>query len=260
MHKPAFFCYHQAVQNILALSTSGTALMTATVDILRDLHRIHTHLVDVQGQLDRCPKQILSAQTVVKLAENKLDEQKQDLQAQQLACSQVELSLAESEERNNKLETRLKECASNKEYQTVKDEIAAVQQTASNLSDDILQRYDAIDTQQASVNQTQEDIETAKADLDQTEKRVQQLQSTLNVDLQRIQSQLSDSEAELPGEFRTEYERKTNARGEEGLAVVEEHCCGSCFQQITLQMESELKSAKLVQCKGCGAILYTVEG
>jgi predicted nucleic acid-binding Zn-ribbon protein len=40
------------------------------------------------------------------------------------------------------------------------------------------------------------------------------------------------------------------------LASVEENVCGGCGQQITLNMENELRLSRPVFCKNCGCLLY----
>ena len=93
----------------------------------------------------------------------------------------------------------------------------------------------------------------------ETELHIAQEESTLTTESARIALQLKAAEDNLPSEFRSEYLRMTEARGAEGLAEVTDNCCGTCFQQISLQMESELRVGKMVQCKACAAILYSAQ-
>lgn len=233
--------------------------MTATVDILRDLHRIHTQLTDLHARLERCPKQLDVAQTRVVRAESDHKQKKALIQQLTLASKEQELLLGEQEARINTLKGKLKECSSNKEYQTLNDEIAAINEKVSSISDDILQQYDNLETEQTTLDKMQTDVEDSRSTLVETESFVAQEESTLETEISRIRVQLKDAEGDLPHDFRSEYSRMTEARGAEGLAEVTENCCGTCFQQISLQMESELRVGKMVQCKACAAILYTAQ-
>ena len=231
--------------------------MTATVDILRDLHRIHSQLTDLRARLERCPKQLDAAHTRLSSAESNRDQQKDTIQQLTLASKQQELLLGEREARVDTLKSKLKECSSNKEYQTLSDEIATINENVSSISDDILQQYDHLETEQTSLDALHTEVQASQSFLADTEIRITQEKSTLAMEISRIEQQLKDAEGDLPNEFRAEYSRMTDARGAEGLAEVTDNCCGTCFQQITLQMESELRVSKLVQCQGCAAILYS---
>jgi predicted nucleic acid-binding Zn-ribbon protein len=233
--------------------------MTATVDILRDLHRIHTQLTDLYARLERCPKQLDVAQTRLVHAESDHKQQKADIQQLTLASKEQELLLGEREARVETLKGKLKECSSNKEYQTLNNEIASINETVSSISDDILQQYDHLETEQTTLDAMQNDVEDSRTSLTETESFITQEESTLETEISRIGVQLKDAEGILPPEYRSEYSRMTEARGAEGLAEVTENCCGTCFQQISLQMESELRVGKMVQCKACAAILYSAQ-
>ena len=233
--------------------------MTATVDILRDLHRIHAQITDLRARLERCPKQLDAAQTRLVRAGSAHELQKATIQQLTLASKKEELLLGEREARVEILQGKLRECSSNKEYQTLNNEIAAINKTVSSLSDDILQLYDNLETEQSTLNTLHNDIESSRTSLTETELHIAQEESTLTMENARITLQLKDAEGILPPEFHSEYRRMTEARGPEGLAEVTDNCCGTCFQQISLQMESELRVGKMVQCKACAAILYTAQ-
>jgi predicted nucleic acid-binding Zn-ribbon protein len=233
--------------------------MTATVDILRDLHRIHTQMTDMRARLERCPKQLDAAQTRLVRAESAHELQKSAIQQLTLASKKEELLLGEREARVETLQSKLKECSTNKEYQTLNNEIAAINETVSSLSDDILQLYDNLETEQSTLNSLHMDIEGSRTSLTETELHIVQEESTLTTENARITMQLESAEDNLPSEFHSEYRRMTQARGAEGLAEVTDNCCGTCFQQISLQMESELRVGKMVQCKACAAILYSAQ-
>ena len=233
--------------------------MTATVDILRDLHRIHAQLTDLRARLERCPKQLDAAQTRLDRAESAHELQKSDIQRLVLASKEQELLLGEREARVETLRGKLKECSSNKEYQTLNDEITAINEIVSSISDEILQQYDNLEIEQSTLDSLHSEIDISQSSLTETESRIVLEESTLTTEIARIELQLKSAENDLPHDYRGEYGRMTEARGAEGLAEVADNCCGTCFQQITLQMESELRIGKMVQCKSCAAILYSAQ-
>ena len=63
----------------------------------------------------------------------------------------------------------------------------------------------------------------------------------------------------LPVDLRAEYNRISEARGEEALAAVDDNVCGGCYQTLTPQTINELVLTKAVFCKTCGCLLYLSE-
>jgi len=233
--------------------------MPTVLNVLRNLHRIHQQLADIQAQLDRCPKLLKASQTKVVQAESAFSDQKGQIQQLQLAAKEQELVLEERAAKITDRQARLKECSSNKEYQALKDEIQSEEQANSDLSDQILLAYEAIDQQQEKAAELEGTLSEAQQVLATTTTQVTERESSLRVDLERIQSELSSTEKELPAEFVGEYKRITAARGEDALGEVSENCCGNCYQQITAQMMNDVLTGKLTTCGSCGAILYSGE-
>jgi predicted nucleic acid-binding Zn-ribbon protein len=63
----------------------------------------------------------------------------------------------------------------------------------------------------------------------------------------------------LPADFKVDYQRVVRGKGAQGLAEVDDNVCGACGQQITLNMQNELRLARPVFCKSCGCLLYLSE-
>ena len=53
--------------------------------------------------------------------------------------------------------------------------------------------------------------------------------------------------------------RRVVGGGDLIVAAADDGVCSGCGQQITLNMQNELRLARLVFCKSCGRILYLPE-
>ena len=230
--------------------------MTAVLNVLRDLHRIHQQLADIRGRLERCPKLLRTAQNKVEQSEASLQVQKQQIQQLHLAAKEQELVLEGRAAKIADRQARLKTCASNKEYQTLKSEIQSEEEANSELSDTILLAYEAIDQQQLLASELETSVVEATQDYDTTAAQVGEREASLKIDLNRIETELSSTESELPSEFVSEYKRIVTARGADALGGVTDNCCGNCYRQITAQMTNDILVGKLTICGSCGAILY----
>ena len=233
--------------------------MAAVLNVLRDLHRIHQQLTDLRERLERCPRLLKAAQKQVDDAHQLLTDQKAETQTFQLAAKEQELVLEERAAKILNRQARLKECASNKEYQMLKDEIQSDEAANSELSDKILLAYEAIDQQQEQAQSLAEEVARVEQEQQKTAEQVAEREAVLNTDLERIQAELQNAEAELPSEFVGEYRRISAAKGEDAFGHVSDKYCGTCSRQITAQMNNDVLTGKLTICGSCGAILYPKE-
>lgn len=227
--------------------------------ILCELHRIHRQLAELQSRLTRGPRQIAAAQAALDSRHAELANAKQMVTKSRIAVDHKELQLKQREDRIEDVKRKLNAAKSNREYQTLLEQIAADQQANSVLSDEILEMYDRIASEQKSVAQAEAHIAASQAELEKIRRRVEGERDSLESDLGRLTGELRTAEQRLPADVRAEYSRAVKGRGAEALAPLEGDCCGGCYQQTTVQMFSELKSSRFVLCNSCGRILYLPE-
>lgn len=234
--------------------------MTITASALRELHRIHRQMTDLKSRLDRGPKQLAAAEGSVRRMETELEQAKEATKKAKVACDDKQLQLKERENRIADLQAKLNTAASNKEYQTLKDQIAADQQANLVLQDEILEGLDKIDQLGTAEQAADDNLAKAKDEAGKVKSRVDGERENLESELERVQGELHRVEAELPDDFRRDYDRIAKVRGEDALAQVDGEVCGGCYQRLTTQMMNELYLSKPVFCKSCGCLLYLEEG
>jgi predicted nucleic acid-binding Zn-ribbon protein len=233
--------------------------MTVSADALRQLHRLHRQLTDLRGRLDRGPKQVQAASLNLTRLKSTVDQAKEALTRTRVHADDKQLQLRQREDRIKDLQLKLNSCNNNREYQALREQIAADEQANSVLSDEILEALEKIDEQLEQLAQTEQSLNTANQEFEKLQRRVQTERSGLESELERVQSELVDAEAALPADFRADYQRITRVRGEEALAQVDGNTCGACYQVLTHQTINELRMSKPVFCKSCGAVLYLPE-
>lgn len=233
--------------------------MTVEAAALRELHRLHQQKSDLQGRLDRGPKQIKASAANVTRLDAALGEAKEALQRTRMNVDSKSLSLKERESRILDVRARLNSASSNKEYQTYMEQIAADEQANSVLSDEIIELLDKVSADEQTAQGAEAAVTKAKADLKAVQDKVASEKDSLEGDLARVEAELSRAEEALPSDVRQDYQRKAKAHGEEALAPLEGDVCGGCYQRCTPQMINELTLSKVVFCQNCGCILYLPE-
>src|SRR5262245_63546971 len=136
--------------------------MPTLTDSLRTLHRIHRQLADLKGRLERGPRQIRAAEANVKKCEEELTHAKDAYKHAKLACDEKQLQLKSREAKLVDLQAKLNMAQSNKEYQLLKDQMAADKQANSVLADEILEALEKIEQLQAGGKTAEQQLTTRK--------------------------------------------------------------------------------------------------
>jgi predicted nucleic acid-binding Zn-ribbon protein len=233
--------------------------MPRLTESLRTLHRIHRQHSDLRDRLQRGPRQINIAEGSVKKSETELTQAKDAFKQAKMASDEKQLQLRQREAKLVDLQAKLNMAQSNKEYQLLKDQMAADKQANSVLADEILEALEKLDQLQAAVKTAEANLTKTKDELTKVRKRVSEQQQGLESELARVRAELKAAEDELDGDFKANYERLARSMGEDALAPVEGECCGGCSQVLTPQTLNALKLDKPLFCQSCGRFLYLPE-
>jgi len=230
-----------------------------SAELLQRLHRIYRQRTDVQGQIDRGPRQLQAGDNQVAVAEAAIEAATAAIKKAKMAADQKQLQLKEREDRIKSLRGKLNAAASNREFDTLKEQIAADDQATSVLSDEILEALEQIDVLELGRKAKQADAVARKAEQAKLVSSVTERLVVLREDMARIEAERTEAEVLVPESVKIEYTRLVSARGEEALAPIDDQTCGGCYQMLTTQMMNQIAMSRLVRCPTCGAFLYQRE-
>src|SRR5688572_9423427 len=191
--------------------------MPRLTDSLRTLHRIHRQHSDLKDRLKRGPRQIQVAEGSVKKCETDLAQAKDAYKQAKMASDDKQLQLKHRESKLVDLQAKLNMAQSNKEYQLLKDQMAADKQANSVLADEILEALDKIDHLQAAVKTAEANLAKTKDEQSKVRGRVSDQQQGLETELARVKAELHAAENQLEGNFKDNYLRLSQPMGEEAL-------------------------------------------
>ncbi len=233
--------------------------MSVDMSVLRDLHRMHRQQADIQSQLERGPRQVKAMQMQVDAAKNALESTRGTIRQKKMEADRKQLQLREREAKIRDLEIKLNQAKANREYQTLKEQIAADLQANNVLSDEILETLEEIDALEGSIPNFVEKLEEAEGELKKVSDNVAQRLQVLANELKRVQGDLQTTESTLTGDFRSEYLRIIPNRGEDAMAEIDGQSCGGCYTILSPQHLERLRIGRHVVCSSCGRILYSPE-
>ena len=228
--------------------------------LLGRLHSLLQQLTEIGDRMRRGPIKIRLAETnrdgFVKVLEGKKEEllaARKEARAKQSQLDDREAKLAD-------LQSKLNTAESNKEFQLIKDRIAADEQANSCQADEIFETLEKIDALEAEVQTATENMEKSQSELDAIDAKVTAELKELEIQESQIKEDLAQSEKQIHSDLKGPYRHVVKTKGEEALAETDLSTCGNCHQTIRPQVVSELKMQKAVICVGCGAILYRKTG
>lgn len=230
--------------------------MSISASVLQTLHRIHRQKTDLKGQLERGPKQIQAAKAKIDAAKKALEELREKQKNLRMDADRRQLQLREREQRITVLERQMNAAKENREYQTLKEQIAADLQANSVLSDEILELLEQVDAVHAQLEPATARIKAAEEAFAKVEKEVTERMQRVQVDLARVMGELTTVEKQLSADFKGEYDRLVLHKGEDGIAETEGNCCGGCYQMLPPQLLDRLAHNISVICPSCGRLLY----
>jgi hypothetical protein len=228
-------------------------------EALRELHRLHRQVADLKDRVARGLRMIHAGQQAIEHTAKEVGEAKESLKKTRMESDGQQLQLKEREDKLRDLQRKLNECKTNVEFKALKDQMAADQKANSVLEDEILEKLEKLEQLQHHVAEANARLTKVTAELQKTEARVAEAQDHLQADLDRVTAALRQAEAQLPEDFKAEYDRMVRAKGEEALAMVEGESCGGCHTMVTTQLLHRLKMSQVVFCKNCGSLMYLPE-
>ncbi|WP_238388583.1 zinc ribbon domain-containing protein [Roseimaritima ulvae] len=223
------------------------------------MHRLHRQINDIKGQLQRGPRQQKAGEAAVVACEQALSDAKETLKQARLASDEKQLQLKTREQRVADTQSKLNTASSNREYDALKEQIAADQQANEVLSDEIFESLEQLDELEAAVDKRAKELAQRQEDQTALLEQIATRQAVLTPDLERVQAELKETETAMPPEMKQEYDRIIAARGEDGLAPVDGESCGGCYQTLSPQVMNELYLNNYMVCSACGAWLYLPE-
>jgi predicted nucleic acid-binding Zn-ribbon protein len=225
---------------------------------LQELQVLDSRVAGLERKLEAIPGRIQvirdglqQSKAAVDAIRGKLDGTRKDIRAK-------EKDLEYQASQRKKLEAKLYEVKTNKEYSAVLAEIEAMKVEKGRLEEEILGLMEL----QERLGRESVDGETRLRPLE-AEARVQEAASTeemraLEVDLEGARSERASLAKDLPRDLIAQYGRILKQRGGLAVALVGSNgICSGCRVALTPQRFNEVRqSSHILLCENCGRFLY----
>ena len=230
--------------------------MSTAAGGLKELHRLHIRLQQVNETLERGPRQIRARQQFVERKQSDLEEYKAQFKQLRMAVDQKSLQLKTNENKIVELKAKLNMASSNREFEIFKTQIDADTMANSVLEDEILESLDKIDQMQVATGKCQQEVEAAMSEESRITDEVAAAEPGLREETAELESALQAAEHILSGSVAEAYRRLVQAHGAGALASVENKACTACHAILSPNPLVEVNTGKIILCRSCGRLLY----
>jgi predicted nucleic acid-binding Zn-ribbon protein len=228
---------------------------------LIELQGFDAKIATLDSEAARLPRQIETIQTALAEARKAAETVKTKLDATKKDLRSKEKDLEVANVKRQKLEGRLYEVKTNKEYSAVLLEIEEAKQEKAKTEEEILILMEMQERLGVEIKDAEQRFKTREEQARQDEAVVRKKLATVQQQLDVLRGDRGSRAKELPAGLLGSYERISKARGGVAVAAVSATAvCGGCRVGIRPQAIQELRTTTgLMLCESCGRYLYWQE-
>ena len=236
--------------------------MDPQLQTLIDLQGFDARIASLEAEAARLPKQIESIQASLAEAKKQAETVKGRVDAARKDLRAKEKDLEVIAAKRAKLEARLYEVKTNKEYSAALLEIEESKQEKAKTEEEILGLMELQERLSVEVREADKRFKTREEQAKQDESVVRTKLAAVEQELAGVRGERQGRAKDLPPGLLSDYDRLLRARNGVAVAAVGVTAiCGGCRVTIRPQAIQELKSplTTMMRCESCGRYLYWQE-
>ena len=232
--------------------------MDPQLQTLIELQGFDAKIAGLESEAARLPRQIEAIQAALSEARKSLEtiKGKVDTTKKDLRTREKDLEVANV--KRQKLEAKLYEVKTNKEYSAVLLEIEEAKQEKAKTEEDILNLMEMQERLGVEIKDAEQRFRTREEQARQDESVVRKKLGAVEQELNLQRAERRSRAKDLPVGLLASYDRISKARGGVAVAAVTSAAvCGGCRVSIRPQAMQELRTTTgLILCESCGRYLY----
>jgi len=234
--------------------------LKSQISQLIHLQTIDSEIYVLKNEKELKPKEIEAIDAAFEEKKKHLAGLEETLLNLQKQRKDEELELASKEENTKKLETQLYSLKTNKEYQTMLQQIQDSKADASVIEDQILGLFEQADKIKNDTAQEKQRLQQEEKVSQEQKKLMQDRIKQIDDRIAQLDSQRKQITPALDKKVLSQYERILLNR--DGLAIVsvKDNSCGGCNMFVPPQVINLIRMyERIITCEVCNRILYINE-
>ncbi|SDZ96996.1 hypothetical protein SAMN05660420_00913 [Desulfuromusa kysingii] len=231
--------------------------MQNTMNLLKDLQEIDQEISAIEATREGYHKELKDFEVDATRVQEMLDQLTEEVAVLRQAEAELQQGLLKERDNVNRVEARLPEIQTQKEYVAVLKEIDTAKKANKDVEEQMLSKQQEVAVLEADLKEKQEELAVIQ---ENSAARGAELAKSLaeadEILLKRTQARESVA-TELPVSLLRKYHTLFKRRGGLALALASNGACLGCHMQLPPQQYNKLLKVEEIQtCPHCNRILY----
>lgn len=227
------------------------------LDTIKKAQACDSRIYIIQNELREIPQQKQQIKADFQAQQAHLKALEQSVKDQQLKQKSKEGELAQKEGEIKKLDGQLSQVKTNKEYGTIKQQIAALQADNSLIEEEIIKLMDAVEAANQQLKAEKARLDQVSKEFQKKEQEVAGQENTLKSEVENLKKERDGLVSGLPNTISLLYSQIANHKQGIVLAAVQGGVCGACKISLRAQVINEVQlGQKIITCDNCSRVLY----
>lgn len=233
--------------------------MRNQIAVLETLQQLDLELGELEDNLEKYPQEISRYEEGLKSIKQSISKAREELNGRKKKKMEKELELAENKDKIKKLEGRLFEIKTYREYEALQKEVAEAKKLTAEIEEEILKEMEAVEDQEVLLREKENELAEKEKEYEQVISGYNGIISELKGVYETKKQEKKRVTSIVNPEILSMYER-IRMRNGVALAPARNEICTGCNMNIPPQLFNEvLTSSRMIQCPNCHRILYCEE-
>jgi len=236
---------------------SSTKAIGEQLAVLLKLQEIDRQIYSLTQTREEKPKELEAFRQKCNAQKMHVSDIEKELTTLQVKRKEKEVELESKEENIKKYQVQLYQVKTNKEYQSLQNEIEVLKADKAVLEEDVLVIMEEGDQKKESLAKEKETLSRKETELVQEEKKITQEISQIEQELASLREKRQNLAPEVEQRLFVQYDRISAGKRGLALAPVEGDACGGCHMNLPPQVINEVQlEERVIVCENCSRILY----
>ncbi len=231
--------------------------MEQELETLFEAQKIESMIMEGEQKLLQAPRRLMQMEDELGTVREKIEKEKEIIEELEKERRKKEKELEVEKDKIKKLEVRLYDVKTNKEYQALLKEIESAKEANDRTEEDVLVLMDKVEDLKkdfegstVQLKKLEKESEIERAEIEKETRSMDEVIAKLTTERDNLLSVVNDN-------LRTIYGILREKRGGIAVTNVKHGVCLGCNMNIPPQLFIEVtKNKQLIQCPSCNRILF----
>ncbi len=231
--------------------------MEQELSTIYEAQKIDLIIIEKERVLLSTPIQLKGMDDELKATQMKVEKEKEIIEELEKERKKKEKELEVDKDKIKKLEAKLHEVKTNKEYQASLKEIEAAKVANDKTEEDILVLMDKVEEIKKDHSSSASHLKIREKEIETEKTKIEKEIQSMDKIITQLKTERDNLLSVVNERLRSTYQVLREKRNGIAVSTAKNGVCLGCFMNIPPQLFIEVtKNRQLIQCPSCGRILY----